>query len=117
MSRAEIILSGFADEGPVSKRAEEQLTMMRALGLSYYTIRFVDVGQGLKNVISDTKLYLSHQMELDTLTHCCFFFSQRVCGYLPVHGVCGYLLAQILLASLSAFAVAGGCTKITFENP
>lgn len=48
---AEIILSGFADEGPVSKRAEEQFTMMRALGLSYYTIRFVDVGEGVKNVM------------------------------------------------------------------
>lgn len=51
MSKAEVILSGFADEGPVSKRVEEQLTMMRALGLSYYTIRFVDVGNGLKNVM------------------------------------------------------------------
>ena len=38
MSKAEVILSGFADEGPVSKRAEEQLTMMQALGLSYYTL-------------------------------------------------------------------------------
>ena len=46
---AEVILSGFADEGPVSKRAEEQFTMMRALGLSYYTIRFIDVGNGVKN--------------------------------------------------------------------
>lgn len=48
---AEVILSGFADEGPVSKRAEEQLTMMRALGLSHYTIRFVDVGNGIKNAM------------------------------------------------------------------
>lgn len=52
---AEVILSGFADEGPVSKRAEEQFTMMRALGLSYYTIRFVDVGNGIKNVMQLTK--------------------------------------------------------------
>ena len=51
MPRAEVILSGFADEGPVSKRAEEQFTMMRTLGMSYYTIRFVDVGQGVKNVM------------------------------------------------------------------
>jgi len=51
MANPEVILSGFADEGPVSKRAEEQLTMMRALGLSYYTIRFVDVGNGVKNVM------------------------------------------------------------------
>ena len=51
MAKAEIILSGFADEGPTSKRAEEQMTMMRALGMSYYTIRFIDVGQGVKNVM------------------------------------------------------------------
>lgn len=51
MPRAEVILSGFADEGPVSKRAEEQFTMMRTLGMSYYTIRFIDVGQGVKNVM------------------------------------------------------------------
>ncbi len=51
---AEVILSGFADEGPVSKRAEEQFTMMRALGLSYYTIRFIDVGNGIKNAMELT---------------------------------------------------------------
>ena len=67
MSRAEIILSGFADEGPVSKRAEEQLTMMRALGLSYYTIRFVDVGQGLKNVmeLSDEEIGRLNELHND----------------------------------------------------
>ena len=51
MATSEVILSGFADEGPVSKRAEEQLTMMSALGLSYYTIRFIDLGNGVKNVM------------------------------------------------------------------
>ncbi len=54
MAKAEVILTGFADEGPVSKRAEEQLTMMAALGLSYYTIRFIDVGEGVKNVMALT---------------------------------------------------------------
>ncbi|MDA0747876.1 MAG: TIM barrel protein [bacterium] len=54
MSNPKVILSGFADEGPVSKRAEEQLTMMRALGLSYYTIRFMDLGNGVKNVMQLT---------------------------------------------------------------
>ncbi|MBI2192421.1 MAG: sugar phosphate isomerase/epimerase [Planctomycetes bacterium] len=50
----EVILTGFADEGPVSKRAEEQLTLLAALGLQYYSIRFVDVGQGVKNVMKLT---------------------------------------------------------------
>jgi|YNPNPStandDraft_1061719.scaffolds.fasta_scaffold40014_2 sugar phosphate isomerase/epimerase len=51
MSQPKVILTGFADEGPVSKRAEEQLTMCRALGLSYYSLRFIDVGEGVKNVM------------------------------------------------------------------
>ena len=51
MSQSKVILTGFADEGPVSKRAEEQLTMCRALGLSYYSLRFIDVGSEMKNVM------------------------------------------------------------------
>src|SRR5712692_6988021 len=51
---AEIILTGLADEGPASKRAEEQLTMCRALGLSYYSVRFIDLGGGVKNVMQLT---------------------------------------------------------------
>lgn len=49
-----VILTGFADEGPVSKRAEAQLTMMRALGLRYYSPRFVDCGGGVKNLMALT---------------------------------------------------------------
>src|SRR5438045_2782258 len=48
---ADVILSGFADEGPVSKRAEEQLALVRGLGLSHYSLRFVDVGGGVKNAM------------------------------------------------------------------
>jgi len=51
---AEVILTGLADEGPVSKRAEEQLTMCRALGLSFYSVRFIDLGGGVKNVMQLT---------------------------------------------------------------
>jgi len=47
----QIILTGFADEGPVSKQAAEQLSMLAGLGLSYYSIRFVDMGSGVKNVM------------------------------------------------------------------
>ena len=50
-ARSEVIISGFADEGPADKRAESQLAMMSALGLSYYSLRFVDVGEGVKNVM------------------------------------------------------------------
>jgi sugar phosphate isomerase/epimerase len=51
----EVIISGFADEGPVDKKAESQLTMLAALGMSYYSLRFVDVGAGVKNVMELTR--------------------------------------------------------------
>lgn len=50
----DVILTGLADEGPVSKRAEEQLTLTRALGLSHYSLRFVDMGGGIKNAMQLT---------------------------------------------------------------
>ena len=53
--RPEVIITGFADEGPADKRAESQLTMLSALGLSYYSLRFVDVGNGVKNAMALTK--------------------------------------------------------------
>ena len=67
MANAEVILSGFADEGPISKRAEEQFTMMRTLGMSYYTIRFIDVGQGMKNVmeLSDEEIDIVKSLHKD----------------------------------------------------
>jgi len=55
MATPKVIISGFADEGPVSKLAEEQLTMCSALGLSYYSPRFIDLGKGVKNVMQLTK--------------------------------------------------------------
>jgi sugar phosphate isomerase/epimerase len=51
---ADVILTGLADEGPVSKRAEEQLTLVRGLGLSHYSLRFVDAGSGVKNAMQLT---------------------------------------------------------------
>lgn len=38
-----IVLSAFADEGANSKTAVEQLSVIAAMGLSYYSPRFVDV--------------------------------------------------------------------------
>ncbi len=54
-SKPEVIISGFADEGPVDKKAEAQLAMLAALGMSYYSLRFVDVGQGVKNAMQLTR--------------------------------------------------------------
>ena len=49
-----VLLSGFADEGAVKKTALEQMTLLAAAGLKYYSLRFVDAGNGVKNVMQLT---------------------------------------------------------------
>jgi sugar phosphate isomerase/epimerase len=46
-----VLLSGFADEAANHKTAVEQFAAFAALGLQYYSIRFIDVGSGIKNVM------------------------------------------------------------------
>jgi sugar phosphate isomerase/epimerase len=46
-----VIISGFADEAANNKTAVEQFVAYSALGLHYYSIRFIDAGQGVKNVM------------------------------------------------------------------
>lgn len=46
-----VILSGFADEAANQKTTVQQFAALAALGLQYYTIRFVDAGHGIKNVM------------------------------------------------------------------
>jgi sugar phosphate isomerase/epimerase len=46
-----MILSGFADEAANQKTAVEQFAAFAALGLQYYSLRFVDLGGGVKNVM------------------------------------------------------------------
>jgi sugar phosphate isomerase/epimerase len=50
-----VILSGFADEAANEKTAVQQFAAFAALGLQYYSIRFIDVGNGIKNVMQLTK--------------------------------------------------------------
>jgi len=50
-----VILSGFADEAANHKTAAEQFAAFAALGLQYYSIRFIDVGGGIKNVMQLSK--------------------------------------------------------------
>lgn len=50
-----VILSGFADESANQKTAEQQFSAFSAIGFQYYTIRFIDVGGGVKNVMNLTK--------------------------------------------------------------
>ena len=50
-----VILSGFADEAAIHKAAVEQFAAFAAMGLEYYSIRFIDAGDGTKNVMKLTK--------------------------------------------------------------
>ncbi len=53
-----ILLSGFADEAANEKTAVQQYAAFAALGMKYYSIRFVDAGEGIKNVmlLSDAEI-------------------------------------------------------------
>lgn len=51
----QVILSAFADEAAEEKTAVEQFATLAALGLQYYSIRFIDVGNGIKNVMQLTR--------------------------------------------------------------
>ncbi|MEM6330362.1 MAG: TIM barrel protein [Planctomycetota bacterium] len=53
----QVILSGFADEAANRKTAVEQFAALAALGLEYYSLRFIDVtGDGVvKNVMELTR--------------------------------------------------------------
>lgn len=53
--RPQVVLSGFGDEAANNKTAVEQFSAMAAAGLQYYSLRFVDVGEGVKNVMKLTK--------------------------------------------------------------
>jgi len=54
--RPRVILSGFADEAadPQDKSAIQQFVAFAALGFEYYTIRFINLGTGTKNVMQLT---------------------------------------------------------------
>jgi sugar phosphate isomerase/epimerase len=49
-----VLLTGFADEAANHKTAEQQFAAFAALGLQYYSIRFIDCGNGVKNVMKLT---------------------------------------------------------------
>jgi sugar phosphate isomerase/epimerase len=54
-TKPSVIISGFADEAANEKTAEQQFAAFAALGLQYYTVRFVDAGNGIKNVMDLNK--------------------------------------------------------------
>src|SRR4029078_1397053 len=54
-TRPQIVLSDFGDEAANHKTASEHFAALSAAGLQYYSLRFVDVGEGVKNVMKLTK--------------------------------------------------------------
>lgn len=48
---AELIPTGFADEAAANKTVDEQFIAFSALGFEYLSLRFIDVGTGIKNVL------------------------------------------------------------------
>ncbi|MBU6277205.1 MAG: TIM barrel protein [Planctomycetes bacterium] len=51
---ARVILSALADESAFHLTAVEQFSALAALGLEYYSLRFIDAGKGVKNVMQLT---------------------------------------------------------------
>ena len=51
VEQPQVILSAFADESANQKTAEQQFSALAAIGLQYYSIRFIDAGGGIKNVM------------------------------------------------------------------
>ncbi|MCC9603636.1 sugar phosphate isomerase/epimerase [Stieleria sp. JC731] len=62
-----VLLSGFADEAANEKLAVQQFSAFAALGLRYYSIRFIDAGEGIKNVmmLSDSEIEHVKKMQSD----------------------------------------------------
>ncbi len=52
--KPQVILSGFADEAAYRKTTVEQFAPFAALGLQYYSLRAIDAGRGVKNVLQLT---------------------------------------------------------------
>ena len=60
-----VILSCFADEAAIHKTAVEQFAALSALGFQYYSLRFIDVGGGVKNVMKLTKAEIGKVRQLE----------------------------------------------------
>ncbi len=61
-----ILLSGFADEAANQKTIDQQFAALAALGMRYFSIRFIDAGNGVKNVMAlDDKEIATVKEKLD----------------------------------------------------
>ncbi len=62
-----ILLSGFSDEAANEKLALQQYVAFAALGFRYHSLRFIDAGEGIKNVmlLSDGEIERLKKMQAD----------------------------------------------------
>ncbi|MDX1945415.1 MAG: TIM barrel protein [Pirellulaceae bacterium] len=60
-----VILSAFGDEAANQKTAEQQFAALAAIGLQYYSLRFIDAGQGIKNVMQLSKAEITKIRHLE----------------------------------------------------
>ena len=60
-----VTLSGFGDEAAIGKTAEQQFAAFAAIGLQYYSLRFIDAGQGIKNVMQLSKAEITKIRHLE----------------------------------------------------
>lgn len=61
-----VILSGFGDEAANQKTAEQQFSAFAAMGLQFYSLRFIDAGNGIKNVMQLTKQEIAKIRHLES---------------------------------------------------
>lgn len=50
-SANQVLIGGFSDEAAIDKTLDQQFAVFAALGLQWLTLRFVDCGNGIKNVM------------------------------------------------------------------
>ncbi len=62
-----VLISGFSDEAANEKLAVQQYVAFAALGLRYHSLRFIDVGNGIKNVmqLEDDEIEQLKKMQSD----------------------------------------------------
>ena len=61
----QVILSAFADEAANQQTAVQQFCALAAAGLQYYSLRFIDVGSGIKNVMQLSKAEITKIRHLE----------------------------------------------------
>jgi sugar phosphate isomerase/epimerase len=61
-----VLLSGFSDEAANQKTAEQQFCAFAALGLRYYSLRFIDAGAGIQNAMLLAPESIDHVLALQS---------------------------------------------------